>query len=139
MEGLLRHEWDDLLEKYFGDIPREAAIDKPQILETSYNNELPRKVEEEFAKCLEEHWKEWMGEDAPSSRKIKNQEHLLGQVDNQYAASLAESYRKATEVTLWEKVTRTNNRDIIEYKSLLKQYCEDLLSVMIEDFLFDVE
>ena len=51
---------------------------------------------------------------------------------------LAEAMTDATTVTLWERLTRSNYRDVARYKSLLYRYTKQLLDVMRLDFLEEV-
>ena len=48
--------------------------------------------------------------------------------------SLQKAYKAASRRSLWEKVTRTNHKDIEEYKTMLRLYSESLLNVMFESF-----
>lgn len=49
-----------------------------------------------------------------------------------------EAYKDATKQTLWERITKTNHKDVTYYKGLLREYARDLLLVMREDFLEEV-
>ena len=49
-----------------------------------------------------------------------------------------EAYKDATTITLWERITKTNHKDVTYYKGLLKEYTKDLLLVMREDFLEEI-
>ena len=48
------------------------------------------------------------------------------------------AYKDAIEQTLWERITKTNHKDVTYYKALLKEYTCDLLLVMREDFLEEI-
>ena len=48
--------------------------------------------------------------------------------------ALDKAYKDARRRTLWEKLTRTNHKDVLEYKQLLRQYSEALLSSMRDRF-----
>lgn len=46
--------------------------------------------------------------------------------------------KDATEITLWERITKSNHEDVTYYKGLLQEYTRDLLMVMREDFLEEI-
>lgn len=49
-----------------------------------------------------------------------------------------EAHKDAAEQTLWERITKSNHKDVTYYKGLLKEYTRDLLMVMREDFLEEI-
>jgi hypothetical protein len=49
-----------------------------------------------------------------------------------------EAYKDAIEKTLWERITKSNHKDVTYYKGLLQEYTRDLLMVMREDFLEEI-
>lgn len=49
-------------------------------------------------------------------------------------AALDKAYRDASRRTLWERLTRTNYKDVNEYKSMLRLYSEALLNNMLARF-----
>ena len=53
--------------------------------------------------------------------------------------AIAYAYRDAKQRTLWERITRSNHKDVTFYKGLLLEYTRDLLLVMREDFLEEVK
>lgn len=48
--------------------------------------------------------------------------------------ALDKAYRDASRRTLWERLTRTNHKDVYEYKSMLRLYSEALLNNMLTRF-----
>ena len=44
----------------------------------------------------------------------------------------------AVRRTLWERLTKTNHKEVTDYKGLLKRYTEELLMALRCDFLEDV-
>ncbi len=46
---------------------------------------------------------------------------------------------EAERRTLWERITRSNHKDVTFYKGLLMEYTRNLLYVMREDFLEEVK
>ena len=53
--------------------------------------------------------------------------------------AIAYAYREAQQRTLWERITRSNHKDVTYYKGLLMEYTRDLLMLMREDFLEEVK
>ena len=49
-------------------------------------------------------------------------------------AALEKAYKDASRRTLWEKVTKTNHKDVAEYKAMLNAYSERLLDEMYSRF-----
>jgi len=53
------HEQEQvLLDKYFGNLVREAAIERPETI-GEYTKDLPLKIEAEYKTFLTELWDEW--------------------------------------------------------------------------------
>lgn len=48
------------------------------------------------------------------------------------------AFKEATEQTLWERITKTNHKDVMYYKGLLQEYTRDLMMVMREDFFEEI-
>ena len=48
---------DELLQKYFGNLVKEASVDKPEDI-GSYDLELPLRIEAEYKECLRDLWHE---------------------------------------------------------------------------------
>ncbi|MDE6634429.1 MAG: hypothetical protein K2J96_04140, partial [Bacteroidaceae bacterium] len=48
------------------------------------------------------------------------------------------AYKDATDVTLWERITKTNHEDVTYYKGLLQEYTRELLMIMRNDFLEEI-
>jgi hypothetical protein len=48
---------------------------------------------------------------------------------------LSYAYKDAKRITLWEKITQTNHRDVTFYKGLLEEYTRELLFCMRHDFI----
>ena len=47
---------------------------------------------------------------------------------------LAKARKDAVRRTLWERLTRTNHKDVYEYREMLNTYGEALLNTMLERF-----
>ena len=130
-----RKKADELLEKYFPNIIHEAAIERPEELAIEYNEELPYVVETEFREWLSALWDEVAPAYSEPFEKIMNRHLEMSMVDANYVPDLRDAKVEANEITLWEKITKSNHEDVTFYKGLLKQYTEELLDTMIKDFV----
>lgn len=133
-----RKKADELLEKHFPDFIKEAAHIKPEILAEKYNNDLPAKVAAEFREWLRELWDEVRGERQESFDEIMNMQKSIEMTDASYEPYLDSAMEKAKRITLKEKLLKSNHEDVSYYKGILKQYTEELLNVMIKDFVGDI-
>lgn len=52
--------------------------------------------------------------------------------------AVEEALKDAEEQTLWERITKTNHKDVTFYKGLLEELTRDMLLVMREDFLEEI-
>lgn len=55
--NLCKEKEQELLDKYFGNLIHEAAIEKPETI-GEYTKELPQKIEAEYRAFLEGLWKQ---------------------------------------------------------------------------------
>ena len=55
IEKLCKEKEQDLLEKYFGNLVKEAAIERPETI-GEYTKDLPLKIEAEYKTFLEALW-----------------------------------------------------------------------------------
>jgi len=134
-----RRKADELLEKYFPNFIQDAAVTRPETLDSQYNDALPEQVAEEFRGWLASLWEEVRGEDPRSFDEIMNLQNSIRITREGYALDLEQAGKEARTVTLWEKITQSNHEDVTYYKGLLKQYTEELLVVMVKDFVGDVK
>ena len=51
---------------------------------------------------------------------------------------ISDAYRHAQQRTLWERITKTNHKDVTYYKGLLEEYTRELLFCMKHDFLEEI-
>lgn len=125
---------DELLAKYFGNIVMEAAVECPETI-GEYTKDLPLKIEAEYRTYLETLWQEH----APVAHKDKplvlEEQKLRELMTENLREQVDEAYEDATELTLWERITKTNHEDVTYYKGLLHNYTRKLLDIMREDFL----
>ena len=52
---------------------------------------------------------------------------------------ISAAYRHAQQRTLWERITKTNHKDVTYYKGLLEEYTRELLFCMKHDFLEEIK
>ena len=71
----------ELLNQYFGNLVKEAAVERPETI-GEYTKDLPLKIEAEYRAFLEELWKEHAPDDLKGTPNVKYVEvDLLERVD----------------------------------------------------------
>lgn len=128
---------DSLLKQYFGNLVKEAAI---ECLESigEYDLELPLRIEAEYRNYLKELWEEIAEDDQRTIDDLLNQKQLRNKMTEDDCEGIAYAYRDAQRRTLWERITKTNHKDVTYYKGLLEEYTRELLFCMKHDFLEEV-
>lgn len=137
LENLCKEKEQKLLNKYFGNLVKEAAIECPETIGV-YTKDLPLKIEAEYKKFLEGLWKEYAPENLRGIPLVLEEQTLRKLMTDDDREGIDAAYKDATERTLWERITKTNHKDVTYYKSLLLEYTRDLLMVMREDFLEEI-
>ena len=137
------HEQEQaLLNRYFGNLVKEAAIERPETI-GEYTLDLPIEIEAEYKAFLAGLWEEWKrcksADDARTIDDILDKQQLRQQVTAGDREAAIRAHREAERRTLWERITRSNHKDVTFYKGLLLEYTRDLLLVMREDFLEEVK
>lgn len=132
-----RTKADDLLNKYFGDFCKEAAIEHPETIKEKYDKGLPARIEAEFLTWLSGQWEKCGRNEVKPFSKVMNLQFSRDMVDMSYLADLERARLDAQTVTLWERITRSNHDDVTYYVGLLKQYTEERLDIMVKDFVED--
>lgn len=127
----------ELLRKYFGGLVKEAAIERPETIGT-YTKDLPLKIEAEFREFLEELWKEVAPEGLRGTPLVLEEQKLRSLLTKADREGVDQAHEDAVEITLWERITRTNHKDVTFYKGLLEEYTRNLLMVMRQDFLEEI-
>jgi len=135
--SLCKKEEQNLLNKYFGNLVKEAAIERPETI-GEYAKDLPLKIEAEYRTFLEELWREHAPEDLKGTPLVLDEKKLRKLMTDDDRELIEDAHREATEQTLWERITRSNHKDVTYYKGLLQEYTRDLLMVMREDFLEEI-
>ena len=123
----------DLLDKYFGNLDKEAIIERPETI-GEYEKELPLKIEAEFKEYLLGIWKE-INLDKECVFEEQKLRELMTEDDRE---DIEYAYKDAVEQTIWERITQTNHKDVTYYKVLLKEYTQELLMCMRLDFLEEI-
>lgn len=134
---LCKEKEEVLLEKYFGNLVKEAALEKPETI-GDYKLELPLKIEAEYRTFLEGLWKEYAPEEFRGTPLVLEERKLRKLMTTDDCEAVEEALKDAEEQTLWERITKTNHKDVTYYKGLLKEYTRELFLVMREDFLEEV-
>lgn len=129
IENICKDKEQELLNKYFGNLIKEAAIERSETI-AGYTKDLPLKVEAEFREFLVELWKEY----SDSPLVLEEQKLRLLMTENNREA-IEEAYKDAKRITLRERITKSNHKDVTYYKGLLYQYTKELLMIMRIDFL----
>lgn len=137
VERYCKEKEAQLLEKYFGNLVKEAAIERPETI-GKYTKDLPLKIESEYRLFLEELWKEQAPEELKGTPLVFEEQKLRKLMTEDDRELIDVAHKDATEQTLWERITKTNHKDVTYYKGLLQEYTRDLLMVMREDFLEEI-
>ena len=135
--SLCEEKQNQLLHKYFGNLVHEAAIERPETI-GEYTKDLPLKIEAEFRTFLEELWKEQAPAELKGTPLVLEEQKLRKLMTDDDREMIEPAYKDATEITLWEHITKSNHEDVTYYKGLLLEYIRDLLMVMREDFLEEI-
>lgn len=137
IERFCKEKEQELLEKYFGKLVKEAAIERPETI-GEYTKVLPLKIEAEYKAFLEELWKDCAPEEMKGMPLVFEEQKLRKLMTDDDRELIDEAHKEATELTIWERITQTNHKDVTYYKGLLEAYTRDLLMVMREDFLEEI-
>lgn len=134
---LCEEKQNQLLNKYFGNLVHEAAIERPETI-GEYTKDLPLKIEAEYRTFLEGLWKEHAPAELKGTPLVLEEQKLRKLMTDDAREMLEPAYKKATEITLWERITQSNHEDVTYYKGLLMEYTRDLLLTMRQDFLEEI-
>lgn len=135
IEDRCREKCKELMNKYFGDFSVVSGVEKPETLDPIYTDMLPREISEEFRQFLSGLWDEVSPDGGKSFDEVMNLSRSMELVHDDYDDYLPVARLSAETITLWEKITKTNHKDVTFYKGLLKQYTEELLDTMVNDFM----
>ena len=121
-----------LFEKYFGNIVLTEEIGE------EYPKELPLKIEAEYRTFLEALWKDYAPEELRGTPLVLEERKLREIMTENDRENVEETLKEAERVTLWERITKTNYKDVANYKAQLEEYTCELFLVMREDFLEEI-
>lgn len=134
---LCKKKEQELIETYFGNLVQEAALIRPETIE-EYSKDLPLKIEAEYKAFLEKLWEESAPEELKGTPLVLEEQTLRKLMTDDDRELIDEAYKDAIEQTLWERITKSNHKDVTYYKGLLQEYTRNLLMVMREDFLEEI-
>lgn len=137
IERLCENKAQELLDKYFGNLQKEAAVERPETI-GEYAQDLPLKIESEYKSFLEELWKEVAPEELKGTPLVLEEQKLRELTTDSHRENVDRAYKNATRRTLWERITHSNHEDVTYYKALLRDYTRELLTVMRLDFLEEI-
>lgn len=129
---------NSLLKQYFGNLVKEAAIERHETI-GDYDLGLPLRIEAEYRDFLKELWVEIAADDQRTIDDLLNQKQLRDKMTEDDREGIAYAYRNAQQRTLWERITQINHKDVTYYKGLLEEYTRELLFCMKHDFLEEVQ
>ena len=137
IRNLCKQQEQLLIDKYFSALVSDAADRRPETIE-DYSKELPLTIAYEYRTFLEGLWHEHAPREMRHTPLVLEEEKLLRLMTEGDQEAVDDAFRKATEQTLWERMTKSNHRDVTYYKGLLQEYTRDMLMVMREDFLEEI-
>lgn len=135
--NLCEEKQNQLLNKYFGNLVHEAAIERPETI-GEYTKDLPIKIESEYRVFLEELWLKHAPAELKGTPLVLEEQKLRMLTTEDDRELLEPAYKEATERNLWERITKTNYKDVAYYKGLLQTYTKELLTAMRLDFLEEI-
>lgn len=127
----------ELLDKNFGNLVHEAAIDKPETI-GEYTKELPLKIEAEYREFLEGLWEQHAPSGLQGTPLVLEERKLRKLMTDDDREGIDAAYKDVSTITLWEKITKSNHEDVAYYKGLLLEYTKEFLMIMRIDFLEEI-
>ena len=134
---LCKENEQELLEKYFGNLVHEAAIEMPETI-GEYTKDLPLKIEAEYRAFLEGLWELHAQSELQGTPLVLEEQKLRKLMTDDDREWIDAAYKDASTITLWEKITKSNHEDVTYYKGLLLEYTKELLMIMRIDFLEEI-
>lgn len=134
---LCKDKEQELLDKYFGNLAKEASDLMPETV-GEYTQDYPLKVEAEYKAFLEELWQQCAPEELKGTPLVLEEEKLRELMTSKAREELDAAFKDATTRTLWERITQSNHEDVAYYKGLLMEYTREMLMLMRLDFLEEI-
>ena len=122
---------DELLERHFPEISPDE-----EVLDSQLNINLPLEVATEMKDFLSVLWAE-MGQKGTGKtfEEIMGAGRLNELTYESYLDLLKKAEKDALNITIWEKITKTNHEDIVAFRSILRSCTREILKLMVKDFL----
>lgn len=137
IERLCEDKSQALIDKYFDNLQKEAAVERPETI-GDYAQDLPLKIESEYKSFLEELWKEVAPEEFKGTPLVLEEQKLRELTTVSHRENVDRAYKDATRRTLRERIMQSNHEDVTRYKALLRDYTRELLTVMRLDFMEEI-
>lgn len=137
IESQCRNKAEELLEKHFGKLIQEAAIERPENI-GNYDLDLPKQIEAEYYDYLKNLWVEIAPSGSPSYEEIIDKKHLSDLMTEDDREIISPAYHDAITITWRERFAKTNHKDVTFYKGLMKRYAKELLIALRCDFMEDL-
>ena len=102
IKKLCKEKEQELLDKYFGTLVHEAAIERPETI-GKYTKDLPLKIEVEFREFLEELWKDAAPDELKGTPLVLEEQKLRKMMTDDDREGIHYAYKDAIEVTQWER------------------------------------
>ena len=135
--ALCKSKEQRLLQTYFGNLVKEDAIERPETI-GAYTKDIPLKIEAEYKSFLEKLWNRVAPPEYKGTPLVLEEQKLRKLMTDDDRELINEAHKDATKITLWEKITKSNHKDVTYYKALLKEYTQELLMIMRHDFLEEI-
>ena len=128
-------EMQKSINKYFNEISLDDAV-KLEILDPDYTPDLIEKLQSEYYTALERIWN-----NSPIHHRASFQAAFkLPAVESICDLdALQKAYDEALKTSIWEKLGKTNYKDVMAFKLLLKEDCETYLNAMHGQFIEAVD
>ena len=110
-------------------LPTDQAADMEKI------NHLVGRVEEEYKNFLTDLWKDIRPDDERTLDDILDKRYNRLVLARDYTAPIEAAIGDAEEITLWERITNSNYRDIEQLNALISTYAHYLLAHITADFI----
>lgn len=135
---LCKAEQQRIIKKYFGNLVHEAAIERPETI-GKYTLEYAHSAVEEYKDFLKKIWKNAKSDnDLRSLDAILDKPWLIEARTADDLEGIGYALKDAERRTIWERLTKSNYKDVTYYKGLLQVYTEEILECMRLDFIEEI-
>lgn len=137
IEEICLQKQQELIDKYFSHLSHDIVTGEPETI-GEYTTDLPLKIEEEYRQFLEILWLQYAPEEMKGQPLVLEEQKLRWLMTEDDREAVDEAFENANRITLWERITKSNHKDVVHYKALLREYTQELLMVMRLDFLEEI-